>query len=192
MAQYAAQSERLWLEPLTVEKHLDGYHKMLSDPRAISWTKPSESIAESKAFMIERTPNSEKPWIENYAIILRPTIPTSHDQMPELIGAIGVIRFEAGHGAEVGYGLHPGHQGKGFATEAMKLFLGLYWSKEREGDWNTLVAVIDPENVASQRVVEKVDFREGDLQDEEHEMWTKGGKVKKLVRHREWLLSRPV
>lgn len=61
-----------------------------------------------------------------------------------------------------------------------------------EGDWNTLVAVIDPENVASQRVVEKVDFREGDLQDEEHEMWTKGGKAKKLVRHREWLLSRPV
>ncbi|TGO88965.1 hypothetical protein BPOR_0131g00040 [Botrytis porri] len=38
MAQYAAQSERLWLEPMTIEKHLDGYHKMLSDPGAKSWT----------------------------------------------------------------------------------------------------------------------------------------------------------
>ncbi|KAF7908684.1 uncharacterized protein EAF01_004439 [Botrytis porri] len=192
MAQYAAQSERLWLEPMTIEKHLDGYHKMLSDPGAKSWTKPSESLAESKAYMVERLPNPEKPWIENYAILLRPTTPTPADQKPELIGAIGTIRFEAGHGAEVGYGIHTGYHGRGFATEAMKLFLGLYWSKEREGDWNTLVAAIDPENVVSQRVVEKVGFKEGDLQDEEHEMWTKGGKEKKLVRHREWLLSRPV
>ncbi|KAF7933845.1 uncharacterized protein EAE98_003554 [Botrytis deweyae] len=192
MAQYAAQSERLWLEPLTVEEHLDGYHKMISDPRAASWTKPSESIEESKAYMIERTPNPEKPWIENYAILLRPTTATPADQKPELIGAIGVIRFQAGHGAEIGYGIHAGYHGKGFATEAMKLFVGLYWSKEREGDWNTLVAAIDPENVASQRVVKKVGFREGDLEDEEHEMWVKGGKEKKPVRHREWLLSRPV
>ncbi|RAL65909.1 hypothetical protein DID88_005571 [Monilinia fructigena] len=125
MSQYAAQSDHLWLEPLVAEKHLDGYHEMMSDPRVESWTKPTESIAESKAYMAERTPNLEKPWIENYAILLRPS-------------------FEAGHGAEVGYGLHPSYHGKGYATEAMKLFLGLYWSKEREGDWNTLVAAIDP------------------------------------------------
>lgn len=80
--------------------------------------------------MEERTPNPEKPWIENYAILLRPTSPSLVDDKPKLIGAIGMIRFEAGHGAEVGYGLHPGYQKKGYATEAMKLFLGLYWSKE--------------------------------------------------------------
>lgn len=54
------------------------------------------------------------------------------------------------------------------------------------------MAAIDPENVASQRVVKKIGFAEGELQDEEHEMWVKGGKEKKPVRHREWLLSRPV
>lgn len=80
--------------------------------------------------MDERTPNPEKPWIENYAILLRAASPLSIDEKPKLIGAIGMIRFEAGHGAEVGYGLHAAYHGKGFATEAMKLFLELYWSKE--------------------------------------------------------------
>lgn len=80
--------------------------------------------------MDERTPNPEKPWIENYAILLRPSSLTPVDEKPKLIGAIGMIRFEAGHGAEVGYGLHAAYHSKGFATEAMKLFLGLYWSKE--------------------------------------------------------------
>ncbi|ESZ92413.1 hypothetical protein SBOR_7221 [Sclerotinia borealis F-4128] len=181
MSQYPAQSERLWLEPLAVDKHLDGYHEMISDPRVQSWTKPTESIAESKAYLVERTPNPEKPWIENYAILLRPSSPASVDKKPRLIGALGMIRFEAGHGAEVGYGLHPGYHGKGYATEAMKLFLGLYWSKERKGDWNTLVAAIDPENTSSQRVVEKVGFKEGNLQEEQYELWTKGGKEKKLI-----------
>ncbi|KAB8295085.1 hypothetical protein EYC80_007024 [Monilinia laxa] len=156
MSQYAAQSDRLWLEPLVAEKHLDDYHEMMSDPRVESWTKPTESIAESKAYMAERTPNPEKPWIENYAILLRPLSLAPVNEKPKLIGALGMIRFEAGHGAEVGYGLHPFYHGKGYATEAMKLFLGLYWSKDREGDWNTLVAAIDPDNIASQRVVEKI------------------------------------
>ncbi|KAF7870298.1 hypothetical protein EAF04_004044 [Stromatinia cepivora] len=192
MAQYAAQSERLWLEPLSADKHLDDYHEMMSDPRVESWTKPTESLTESKAYMIERMPSPEKPWIENYGILLRPTLSSSVDEKAKLIGAIGMIRFEAGHGAEVGYGLHAAYHGKGYATEAMELFLRVYWSKEREGDWNTLVAAIDPENIASQRVVEKVGFKEGDFQDEEYELWTKGGKEKKRVRHREWLLPRPV
>ncbi|KAI9642059.1 hypothetical protein NHQ30_009930 [Ciborinia camelliae] len=190
MSQYAAQSERLWLEPLAVEKHLDGFHEMMSDSRVQSWTKPTESIGESKAYMAERTPNPEKPWIENYAILLCSS-PASVYEKPKFIGAIGMIRFEAGRGAEVGYSLHPDYYGKGYATEALKLFLGLYWSKEREGDWNTLVAVINLENTSSQRVVEKVGFQKGDLQEEEYEVWTKGAKEKKRVRNREWLLTRP-
>jgi RimJ/RimL family protein N-acetyltransferase len=79
--------------------------------------------------MLERLPHAEKPWIENYAILLRPD---SENQLPNprFIGAVGVIRFAEGSGAEVGYGIHPEYQGKGYATEALRLFVGLYWSKK--------------------------------------------------------------
>jgi RimJ/RimL family protein N-acetyltransferase len=174
--------------------------------------------------MLERLPHAEKPWIENYAILLRP-VPGSasvqgkenelEKQRPRLIGAVGVIRFDPGSGAEVGYGIHPGYQGKGYATEALRLFVEVWWSKKSEydlcglygelkymyygmltdwtlgeGDWNTLVAAIDPENTASERVVQKVGFTRGELQDEGFEMWSESGKGR-VVRHREWLLVGP-
>jgi hypothetical protein len=38
MAQYAAGSERLWLEPLSVKNHLDDYHILTTDPRSFAWS----------------------------------------------------------------------------------------------------------------------------------------------------------
>lgn len=38
MSIYAAESKRLWLESLTVEKHLDDYHEILSQPAAMMWS----------------------------------------------------------------------------------------------------------------------------------------------------------
>ena len=36
MVKYAAGSERLWLQALSVDDHLDGFHGMMSDEKAIS------------------------------------------------------------------------------------------------------------------------------------------------------------
>lgn len=36
MVKYAAESERLWLQALSVDDHLDGFHGMMSDEKAIS------------------------------------------------------------------------------------------------------------------------------------------------------------
>lgn len=38
MAKHIAQSERLWLEPLTVEDHLEGYHQLNTDERVVKWS----------------------------------------------------------------------------------------------------------------------------------------------------------
>jgi hypothetical protein len=38
MAKYYAESERLWLQPLNVEDHLEGYHAMASDERIVKWS----------------------------------------------------------------------------------------------------------------------------------------------------------
>jgi hypothetical protein len=38
MGQYYAESERLWLQPLNVDDHLEGYHEMASDERIVKWS----------------------------------------------------------------------------------------------------------------------------------------------------------
>lgn len=82
--------------------------------------------------MLRRLPHAEKAWIENYAMLIRPSPSASvpANEKPKLIGVVGMIRFEEGHGAEVGYGINPEYQGKGYATEALKLFTNLYWTRK--------------------------------------------------------------
>ena len=38
MSKYVAESERLWLQPLEVEDHLEDLHLIISDPRVMEWT----------------------------------------------------------------------------------------------------------------------------------------------------------
>lgn len=57
---------------------------------------------------------------------------------------------------EIGYGLLPEHQGKGYATEAVKAACG--WAFSQEGV-RAVEAETEPGNRASQRVLLKVGFR---------------------------------
>lgn len=63
--------------------------------------------------------------MEVYAIMLKPTTPT---EKPKFIGSVGVPRNEP-LGAELGYGLSPGYRGLGYMSEALALFLDLYWNR---------------------------------------------------------------
>jgi RimJ/RimL family protein N-acetyltransferase len=62
-----------------------------------------------------------------------------------------------GNAPEMGWVLAPWAHGKGFATEAVRA--GLAWGDRTWGPRRT-VCLIDPGNVASRRVAEKVGFRE--------------------------------
>jgi RimJ/RimL family protein N-acetyltransferase len=86
--------------------------------------------------LISRLPSDEKPFMENMAIMLRPTSP---DTKPELIGLLGIVRISSGgKAAEVGYGILPEHWGHGYAPEALKLFVDYYWTSESMPDWLTV------------------------------------------------------
>ena len=73
-----------------------------------------------------RMPTPEKPYVEVYAILLKP-LTVEGDTKAKMIGTVGTPRNEPA-GAEIGYGLHPDYWGKGYMSEAVKLFIGLYWS----------------------------------------------------------------
>lgn len=73
-----------------------------------------------------------------------------------LIGFIGHYRIKWEHfRSEIGYMLLPEFQGKGIISEAIQLVIE-YGFKEM--NMHSLEAVIDPENIASSRVLEKNNF----------------------------------
>lgn len=73
-----------------------------------------------------------------------------------LIGAVGFVHFEPeNHRGEVGYLLHDAFHGKGIMTEALQAVLhyGFHTLK-----LHSVGAVIDPENTASEKVLQKLGF----------------------------------
>jgi [ribosomal protein S5]-alanine N-acetyltransferase len=75
---------------------------------------------------------------------------------PRLIGTIGYYRMNKPHfRAEIGYLLHTEHQRKGIMTEAMKAILH-YGFKEMKA--HSIIADINPNNIASKMILEKNGF----------------------------------
>ena len=58
--------------------------------------------------------------------------------------------------AEVGYTLHPDHQGKGYATELSRALVDLGF---RETELHRIIGRLDARNIASRRVLEKAGMR---------------------------------
>ncbi len=74
-----------------------------------------------------------------------------------VVGGIGFFGPPLGGEAEIGYGIVPSRQGRGYATEALLAMIAMAWADARV---RTVVAGTDPGNVASQRVLEKAGFRQ--------------------------------
>ncbi|UVD79356.1 GNAT family N-acetyltransferase [Myroides albus] len=74
----------------------------------------------------------------------------------KMIGTIGFYRMKLNHyRTEVGYMLHPSYQGKGYVPEAVRCLIE-YGFKQL--GFHSLEAIIQVENVASMRVLEKCGF----------------------------------
>jgi [ribosomal protein S5]-alanine N-acetyltransferase len=81
-----------------------------------------------------------------------------------VIGGIGFLAPPARGTVEIGYGIVPSHQGRGYATDAVRAVVR--WASA-QSSVTEIVAGTDGDNLASQRVLEKVGFRrverEGDI-----------------------------
>ncbi|AQX86029.1 GNAT family N-acetyltransferase [Elizabethkingia bruuniana] len=96
--------------------------------------------------------------IFNWAITLK-----GHSQ---LIGTIGYYHIKPEHyRAEIGYMLLPDFQGKGYVTEAINMIINYGFTKI---GLHSIEALIDPENLASAKVLEKCNFiKEGHFKENE-------------------------
>jgi len=75
---------------------------------------------------------------------------------PKLIGIIGHYRIQPeNHRCEIGYMIFPQYNGQGIVTEAIKLVLEYGFENLQ---MHSIEAVIDPENFASERVLQKNGF----------------------------------
>jgi len=163
MTSFAAQSNRLGLQPLNVEDHVDVLFELSSDPRVMRWsTKASHtSIHDTVTLINASQPTQEMPWMKKYAImLLQRDISGGLEaaSKPKMIGIIGTPRE-----AEIGYKLSADYWGRGYMSEALALFVEMWWSHEENKIYTHLKALADRENVGSQRVLEKCGFKKGPL-----------------------------
>ena len=86
---------------------------------------------------------------------------------PKIIGFIGYFRVQPGNfRAEIGYMLLPEFHGKGIIPEAAKKVIDYGFNEMK---LHSIEAVIDPDNLASERVLQKMDFvKEGHFKESEY------------------------
>lgn len=72
------------------------------------------------------------------------------------IGDVAVGIHDSNRQASIGYSITPTHQGRGYATEAVTAVIDALFG---EAGIHRITASIDPQNVASRRVLDKLGFR---------------------------------
>lgn len=74
----------------------------------------------------------------------------------KMIGLLGHYRIQPeNHRAEIGYMILPQYQGKGYVTEAIKAVMEYGFNQM---NLHSIEAVIDPENYASEKALQKIGF----------------------------------
>jgi GNAT superfamily N-acetyltransferase len=73
-----------------------------------------------------------------------------------VVGGTGFFGPPRDGEVEIGYGIVPSRQGRGYATEALRAMIAMAWADPRV---RAVVAGTDPGNIASQRVLGKAGFR---------------------------------
>ena len=178
------ETERLTLRPFEAGD-LDAFHEMHSDPGVVRWLRNDARTLEEIRDLLERkvagaSLEEEGQWL-GAAGVLRET--------GELVADVLLNwQSEEHRQGEIGFVVHPRHQGRGYATEAARPLLDFAF--ETLG-LHRVVGTLEARNAASARVLEKLGMRrEGHFVENE---WNKGEWQSELVYailDREWVEGR--
>lgn len=154
-------TERLVLRQIN-QDDLDGVMAMRGNPDTMRFIpRPLVRSAEEGLAHIATI---ESAWETNTAINW--VITLKHTDA--FMGIIGLYRIKPeNHRAELGYMLLPEHHNKGYVTEAIDAVLAFGFDRV---NFHSIEAIIDPENHASERVLQKNGFvKEAHIL--ENELW---------------------
>lgn len=153
------ETERLLLRRV-VDEDVNEIFALRSDPEVMKYiprplVKTKEDALAHVAMIDEKIEINEGI---NWAITLKGN--------PKLIGIIGHYRIKPEHfRAEIGYMLLPEYQGKGIISEAIKTVVKYGFEVMQ---LHSIEAIIDPENFASEKVLQKNGFlKEAHLKENE-------------------------
>lgn len=140
----AIQTERLTIRPFE-SSDWTAVHSYMSDPQVTAWLPEGPfDEAESRAFVARNVGDGATA----YAVFLR--------EGHVAIGHMVYHLWFASKTYEIGWVLHPDHQGRGHATEAARALVAHSFSTLHA---HRVIATCQPENAASWRVMEKLGMR---------------------------------
>lgn len=143
------ETDRLRLRKLKPED-APGLFVLRSDPEIMKYIpRPvAVTVADVTALIQMVNELADKNESISWAIALKET--------DQIIGTIGFVRLsKENHRGEVGYMLSKDFHGKGFIGEALKAVLRFGFSQLK---FHTIFAIVDPENIASSKLLERNGF----------------------------------
>ncbi|KRA65701.1 acetyltransferase [Caulobacter sp. Root656] len=141
------ETARLILRPPAAED-LDGWAELMADAEAARFIGGQMSRSQAWRMMATMAGSWALNGFGMFSLIEKDT--------GQWVGRIGPWRPEGWPGTEVGWSLHPRAHGKGYAVEAATATMD--WAVDHLG-WTRLVHCIDPANVASIKVAERIGSR---------------------------------
>ncbi len=171
------ETDRLILRRLD-ERDVDRIFAMRSDPEVMRFIRAPQNRSETVNWLNLVSSRWASDHIGFCAIIEK--------QTDKFAGWCGLWRLKETNEMEIGYAIARDAWGKGFATEAARVFLRYAFEQLKP---DKIVAVAEPENMSSRRVMEKLGMKFvklGEFYNRElvqyvisRESWLEGQKVNK-------------
>ncbi|SFS31270.1 GNAT family N-acetyltransferase [Brevundimonas viscosa] len=138
------QTERLTLRPIALED-FPRWAEMMADPEAARFLGGAQPAATAWRGFMTMAGAWSLTGVSMFSVIERDS--------GRWLGRIGPWRPHDWPGTEVGWGLHPDAQGKGYGVEAA--IAAIDYAFEVLG-WTEVIHCIDPDNLPSIRLAERI------------------------------------
>lgn len=156
-------TKRIIIEPISSKRHHEFFRAVEEARSALLPWLPWVPLNDSPEASLRYTEACQRDWDKGAAVrfFLRLR------DLPQIIGVVSLENCIHTHqSCELGYWLHPAHQGKGLMTEAAGVVVDFAFETMKIHRVRAAAAI---ENIASQRVIERLGFtKEGMARDAEY------------------------